>query len=369
MIAVRPLRDRREIGRAWRVLLPAVYAGVPGWHDPPLPFHLARLDPAQEPIWREAERLLLLAERDGRPAGRLLAFVPPGTPPGGAGRFALFDALDDRAVVDALFGEAERWLRGRGCRAVEGPLAFSIHDEVGLLVDGFDRPPAFLMPFNPPHAEGHLRRLGFVPIRTFHSAAWELSRDGVPVRADRKDLRPPPELALRGFDLRRREADTAALLEVYNAAFRGSFGFEPLPAEGARLLVDQFVRFGDPRLVRVAARAGRVVGFALVVPDPNVHLHRTRGQPDLLRLVRLAVAARLGWLRHARFITLAVLPDERRQGVAHALVRDAAATARGLGYRSAELSYVDDGNDAMNGILAGLSLPSTKRYALYRREL
>lgn len=373
MIDVRALTDRREIARALRQLLPEAYRGVAGWHAPPMAFHLARLDPAQEPIWREAERVQLVAERDGRPVGRLVAFVPPeaARAPNGTrtGRFALFEAVDDDAVSDALFAAAFRWLGERGCGAVEGPFAFSIHDEVGLLVDGFEDPPAFLMPFNPPHAERQLLRLGFTPTRSFFSAAWELRRDGVPVRADRKDLATPARLALRPFSLARRAEDTAAIVEVYNAAFDGNWGFERLSLDAARTMVDQFIRFGDPRLVRIAAMGGEIAGFALVVPSPNAQLHGTLGQPDWLRLVRLAVDVKLRRLRHARFITLAVRPELRGRGVAHALIRDVAQTGAALGYRTAELSYVDDGNDPMRGILDGLSLPRTKRYAIFRRAL
>jgi GNAT superfamily N-acetyltransferase len=372
VVTVRPLTERRDVVRAWSALLPEVYRGMEGWHAPPMAFHLARLDPAQEPIWREAEKQLLVAERDGRAVGRLLAFVPheAARGPAGvrAGRFALFDALDDGAVVDALFARAFAWLRERGCATLEGPFAFSIHDEVGLLVDGFDRPPAFMMPFNAPHAPAHLRRLGFEEIRTFRSAEWELVRDRVPVRADRKDLA-TPGLTLRAFSLARREADTRAIVEVYNAAFDVSWGFAPLPLETARAMVDQFIQFGDPRIVRIAEVQGRPVGFALAIPDPNAHLHATRGQPDWLRLARLMLAVKLRRLRHARLMTLAVLPEHRGRGVAHALVRDIAATGIPLGYRTAELSYVDADNDAMNGILGGLSLPRTKRYALFRRAI
>lgn len=372
MIVVREVTERRDVARALRALHPEVYRGVAGWHDPPMALHLARLDPRQEPIWREAERAHLFAERDGRPLGRLVAFVPPegASAPAGSrtGRFALFEAVDDDAVADALFGAAFAWLARRGCGAIEGPFAFSIHDEVGLLVEGFDRPPAFLMPFNPPSAERHLLRLGFSPTRSFYSAAWELRRDGVP-RADRKGLAAGAGLTLRPFSLAHREQEVREIVRVYNEAFEANWGFEPLTLAAARTTMDQLVQFGDPRIVRLAELEGRVVGLALLVPDPNALLHATRGSPGWLRLVRLAVTAKLRRLRSLRFITLAVSPRHRGLGIAHALIRDAAEITIGLGYRTAELSYVDSANDAMRGILEGLSLPSVKRYATYHRRL
>lgn len=372
MIAVREVTESRDVARALRALHREVYRGVAGWHDPPMALHLARLDPGQEPIWREAERVHLVAEREGRPVGRVIAFVPPErarAPAGGrTGRFALFEAVDDDAVADALFGAAFAWLARRGCGAVEGPLAFSIHDEVGLLVEGFDRPPAFLMPFNPPSAERQLLRLGFTPTRSFFSVAWELARDGFP-RADRKELAAGAGLTLRPFSLARREQEVREIVRVYNEAFEANWGFEPLSLEAARTTLDQLVRFGDPRIVRLAELEGRVVGLALLVPDPNALLHATRGAPDGLRLLRLALTAKLRRLRSLRFITLAVSPRHRGLGIAHALIRDAAEITIGLGYRTAELSYVDSANDAMRTILERLSLPRAKRYATFRRAL
>ena len=371
-LATRAVHDRREIARAYREIFAAAYADVPGWHDPPLPFHMARLDPRQEPIWREAERTLLVAERDGRARGRVLAFVPAEELRRDAGarggRFALFDAADDESA-EALLGAACAWLRERGCREVVGPLAFSMHDEVGLLVEGFDEPAAFMMPFNPPGAAAQLARHGFSETRRFWTYTWDLRRDAVPLRSDRKDQQAPPGLTLRPFSLADRERQTAGLLEVYNAAFADNWGFEPLSPEECRMFVDQFIQFGDPRLVRVAELDGRLVGFILCIPDPNRLLHATRGQPSWWRLARLILAVKLKRLRTARVITLAVRPELRRSGVGHALIRDLAEAGRALGYQSAELSYIDAGNEAMNRILQDLGFPRRKTYAVFHRSL
>jgi GNAT superfamily N-acetyltransferase len=372
-MTVKEVRDRSEIARGYRELFSVVYRDVAGWHSPPMAFHLARLDPRQEPIWRHAERRLWFAQQQGRVVGRLLAFVPPEEQRRAAGtrvgRFALFDAVDDHAVSVELLTAASDWLKAQGCAEMTGPLAFSMHDEVGLLVEGFQLPPAFLMPFNPPHAAAHLLRFGCEETRRFWTYEWALDRDAIPMRADRKDQQPPSRLALRPFSLADRERETAGLLEVYNQAFSSNWGFEALSPDECRMFVDQFIRFGDPRLVRVAALDGRLVGFALTVPDANRHLHQTRGQPDWLRLARLILAVKLKRLRHARVITLAVLPELRRSGIAHALIRDLATAGRALGYRTAELSYIDAGNEAMNTVLQELHFPRLKTYALYRRGL
>jgi GNAT superfamily N-acetyltransferase len=372
-VQIREVTDRDAIVRGYREIFPAVYAGVAGWHDPPMAFHLARLDPKEEPIWRTAPRALYFAYDGERAVGRVLAFVPPEELERAtgqrSGRFGLFDAVPDPAVGEALLGAACAWLADHGCVEVVGPFAFSMHDEVGLLVAGFDDPPAFLMPFNPPAAEEQLRRAGFEETRRFWTYEWALDRERVPLRADRRDQQVPPGLKLRAFSLADKNRDTAALLEVYNAAFADNWGFTPLTPELCQMFVDQFIRFGDPRLVRVAELDGRVVGFMLVVPDPNRHLFATRGQPTWLRLARLILAVKLKRLRHVRAITLAVRPELRRQGIAHALIRDLAESGIPLGYRTGELSYIDAGNNPMNTILDDLRFPRRKTYAVFRRAL
>lgn len=372
-MTLRVVEERSLLVRGYREIFRAAYHEVPGWHDPPMALHLARLDPRHEPIWRAAERRMWFAYQGGKAVGRLLAFVAPEekrrAPGERVGRFAFFETVDDPGAAGELLQAACGWLREKGCVEVVGPLAFSMHDEVGLLLEGFDDPPAFMMPFNPPCAASHLTRFGFEETRAFCSYEWSLTRDQIPLRGDHRHGEAPAGLLLRAFSRRRRDQDTSALLEVYNGAFAGNWGFEPLTAEECRMFVDQFLRFGDSRLVRVAEVEGRVVGFVLTVPDPNRHLHRTRGQPDWLRLARLMGAVKLKRLRHARVITLAVRPEHRRSGVSHALIRDLAAAGRAGGYQTAELSYVDAGNTAMNTLLRGLDFPKRKRYAVYRRAV
>ena len=57
------------------------------------------------------------------------------------GHFGFIEAIDDPEVFDALLKAAEDWLRDQGMKRVIGPVSFSLWDQPGLLVDGFDTPP------------------------------------------------------------------------------------------------------------------------------------------------------------------------------------------------------------------------------------
>ena len=79
------------------------------------------------------------------------------------GFFGFFESIDDQAVADALFDAAAgAWCRERGHDVLRGPASFSVNDECGLLVDGFDTPPTLMMPHNPRYYIPLLERAGFV---------------------------------------------------------------------------------------------------------------------------------------------------------------------------------------------------------------
>ena len=71
-----------------------------------------------------------------------------------------FEAEDDQAVADALLGAAGDWVRARGLPVVRGPASFSVNDDCGLLVDGFDTPNVLLTPWHPPYYGRLVERAG-----------------------------------------------------------------------------------------------------------------------------------------------------------------------------------------------------------------
>ncbi|MEA3038961.1 MAG: hypothetical protein QOE79_1474, partial [Sphingomonadales bacterium] len=122
----------------------------PNW-VPPLKTEVhGLLDPRTNPWFEHAEARLFLAERDGRPVGRISAQVDQlvlqhmGA---GIGQWGMFEA-EDAEIAEALIHRAEAWLRGRDMTRSMGPFSLSIWDEPGLLVEGFDHPPTVMMGHN-----------------------------------------------------------------------------------------------------------------------------------------------------------------------------------------------------------------------------
>ncbi|MFW6457661.1 MAG: N-acetyltransferase, partial [Planctomycetota bacterium] len=77
------------------------------------------------------------------------------------GCFGFFECVPRMKVARTLFEKAESWLIEHNMELVRGPFNFSTNEECGLLVDGYDSPPAIMMPHGKRYYPRMLRRLGY----------------------------------------------------------------------------------------------------------------------------------------------------------------------------------------------------------------
>ena len=115
----------------------------------PLNFELGeRLDPKKNPFFEHAEGILFTAHRSGRCVGRISAQIDRAHLEKYGDEtafFGFFDTIDDVEVAQKLLDAAENWLRKRGMKRMIGPFSLYVNEEVGVLVEGFDTPPAMMM--------------------------------------------------------------------------------------------------------------------------------------------------------------------------------------------------------------------------------
>lgn len=364
MIRVEAVSGRGGIGEFIRAA-PPLYRGVSAWVRP-LDVELRfRLGPRKDPFWRHAEGALLVARRGTAAVGRLLVShdrLRSEHTGEGTATFGLFEAEDDPGIALALFGAAEAWARERGLESLLGPFCLSIHDQVGLLVEGFHLPPRILMPYGREYYPALLEHAGLRPVREFLAYEWD-------VQAQRAfDPGPlPPGTRLRTFDRSRRREETAGFLEVYNEAFAENWGFVPMTPAEADSAVGDFLRYADLRLPRLAEVDGEPAGFLLLLPDLNEALRDADGKLFPLGLLRILLRRRS--VRNVRVMTAAVRPRFRPGALALHLIHAIWQAGRAAGYRTAEFGYVDTQNRTMRRIVERIGARPVKRYRLYGRSL
>jgi hypothetical protein len=112
------------------------------------------LDQRFNAFFKHGEAQLCVARRDGRVAGRISAQIDTAFNDfhGNAwGMFGFLEVEDDVEVLRGLLGAAEGWLRERGRDRMVGPMDFTMNDESGVLIEGFDREPLIRQAWHPPY--------------------------------------------------------------------------------------------------------------------------------------------------------------------------------------------------------------------------
>ena len=121
------------------------------------------ISPKKNPYFDHASVQLFIAERDGEIVGRISAQINDlhiKRYKDATGHFGFLDAVDDKDVFKALLDTASAWLKQRGMKRMLGPMNFSINEDVGILIDGFETPPSVMMPHARRWYQQHVESLG-----------------------------------------------------------------------------------------------------------------------------------------------------------------------------------------------------------------
>jgi GNAT superfamily N-acetyltransferase len=375
-VSIRPVRSRRELKRF--VKLPfALHRESEQW-VPPLVFERMQfLDRKKNPWFEHGEAEYFLAERDGEPVGRITAHVDSRWDEYQGGRdamFGFFEAAEDPEVVRALFDAATEWAVARGRERLLGPMDFTTNDEIGILIEGFERQPMILEPWHPPYYQRLIEAEGFG--KAMDVLMWEL-RMGELKEGEKFDpsIHEAAEKALHdeGITIRNmRKRDMAnevrRFMDVYNEAWGDNWGFVPITDAEVEFQAKNLKQVLDEEWTFMAEKDGEVVGAALTLPDINQVLAGMNG-----RLLPFGWAKFLTGKRkidRLRVFALGVKHDYRHTGVAAGLylehIKMAALPDK---IHWGEMGWILETNKPMNRAMEGMGGKIVKKYRLYERSI
>jgi hypothetical protein len=376
-VQVREVLSRGE-RRAFVRLPWRLYRGDALW-VPPLRSAVERgLDPTRNPFYQHAERRLYLAWRDGRPVGRIAAIVNRlhnELHQDRLGFWGYFESENDPEAARALLDCAAADLRQHGMTQMIGPMSPSINGECGILVEGFDRPPVILMPYNPSYYDSLVTQAG-------HQKAKDLLAFLVLPANVADDLesmqrlerlcavvrRRHPTLRVRTLDMRNYEADVVMIGHLSNAARTNNWGFVPVTDDELRAMARDMRRVADPETVLIAEVEGKAVACMVNLPDVNPVLRKLNGRLLPFGWLRLLWGRRS--VRGMRIFDTAVPEEYRRLGATPLLFLEMIRSGQRRGYTYAELSWVAENNLASIQTTESALHPRLyKRYRVYGREL
>lgn len=375
-----PAVSIREIGRGESLkpfidLSWTLNGGDPQWVPPLRMVFDALLDRDKHPFHQHADVAYFLAERGGKPVGRIAAVANHRANEfhgDTTGYFGLFESIDDPSVAIALLDRAAAWLKAKGLTVVQGPFNLSTNDELysgGVLIDGFDTPPAFMMGHNPPYygrlmdAAGMTKAKDLVAYWLPHNQPPQRLLDGIERLGKREGWR------IRPVNMKRFKEEVGVVMGVYNSAWERNWGFIPMTEAEFDSMAKEFRPVVDPNLVLIAENTeGEPIGFILALPDLNRAIKPLKNG----RLFPFGVFKFL-WhkrkIQTARLLTLGMKPGYQRSGIGAALYLRCFQQGAANGYENAEASWILEDNGPMRQALEKIGAFVYKTYRVYERPL
>lgn len=324
------------------------------------------IDPDRHPFHQHGTVQLFLARKGDQVVGRIAAVHNDlhverfGEL---TGFFGLFESERDPRISNALFDAARDWLASRGLETMRGPASFSLNEECGLLIDGFNGPPVVMMSYNPPWYEELTEAYGFTKSKDL--LAYFFPEAHAPERMLRMadKLRERYRVKVRTLDKKRFWDEVELVAQVYNEAWEDNWGHLPMTEAELRYMAKQLKPVVDPNLVVFAEIDGEVAGFGLALPDFNVALKRMNGN-----LFPFGWAKALWYSRKidtARVLILGVLEKHRRSGVAELMELELIKNALARGITKSEFSWILEDNVSIRTPLERMGASVYRTYRMY----
>jgi hypothetical protein len=374
VIRIRKVENEQD--RMKFIKLPwSIYKEDPFW-VPPLIFDVRKnLDPAKNPFFKHAEVALFIADKDGTDVGRIAAIKNDNHNnfhKDKAGFFGFFESIDDEEVSDLLLDKACQWVKEKGFDEIIGPVNPSTNDECGLLVDGFDSYPVFLMPYNPRHYESKITGFGFEKAKDLYAyyipsevindvklmAKLERMSDLIKKRSD---------VTTHKLNMKDLTSEVRKIEEIYNSAWESNWGFVPITTAEFDYMAESLKMIVDPDLVMFAEVGGVPAGFTLSLPDFNQVLKKMNGR--LLPFGFLKILTGKKKIDFLRVIIMGVKPEFQKKAIDSVFYLETIKNGNKNGYTGAEISWVLEDNMPMRMTAEKLGARIYKTYRIFRKSL
>lgn len=352
----------------------ALYRDDPQW-VPPLAFERREALAPKHPFFAHADWQAWVAYRDGRAIGRISAQLDrlyEERHGRRLGYFGMIEAPDAADVFAALLGAAEGWLRERGAVAAAGPFNLGINQELGILVEGFDTPPYFMMPHSRPYYGRALEAQGYHGAQDLLAYVMDPAFDAPPVM-DALLKRLQSSVRLRPLRRKQLAEDLEILRDIFNDAWSQNWGFVPFTREEFSAVGREMLLLIPDDFIHIAEVDGVPAAFIVLLPNLNEAIADLRGRLLPFGWAKLLWRLKVRYPRTGRVPLMGVRRAHHHTrmgpGLAFTVIDAARQAAVRKGLREVELSWILDDNMGMRNIIESIGGTVSKRYRMYEKPL
>jgi len=327
----------------------------------------------KHPFYGHAKSSAFLVSRRGKVAGRIVAIVNEAHNERyqeKRGFFGFFECRDDLEASRALMAAAARWLVQQGMTEVRGPTNPSMNYECGLLVEGFDRPPTFMITHNLPYYEKLWLDFGFAKTQDmycYHVDTTYLQNLDPKLKFILEQVKQRFNVATRPLDFRKFASEVRLFLDIYNQSLIGTWGYVPMSPEEIRHQSLALRLLLIPQLTSLASVDGKMVGAGFGLLDYNPLIKRIHGR--LFPWGWWTLWRKRKEIRRVRLISANVIPEYQKWGMGLVTLEPVLHRALEFGITEGELSWVLESNLLSRGTIERGGATKVKTHRLFDRSL
>jgi GNAT superfamily N-acetyltransferase len=342
------------------------------WVAPLLIEQKKLLDTKNNPFYNNAEIDLFTATHNGLPAGRIAAIIDHRYNEyhkTKTGFFGFFECIDNSSTAEGLFKAAEEWLADKGIEDILGPANPGMMDEIGILVDGFDKYPSIMMPYHKQFYDKLLISCGYkkeMDLLTYLVTQDSVDRDRAN-RAMEIVKKRIPGINVRRINLKKIRDEVRIIREIFNSAWKNNWGFIPLTTEEFDILAKDLKTIVDPDFAHIAEIDGKPVGFSVGLPDYNQVFKDMNGRLFPFGIFRILWNRKK--INKIRTALMGVIPEYQGRGIDVLLHREAIENGLIRNYYSSEVGWILENNVQMVRVAEKIGGTIDKRYRMYSKNI
>ncbi len=358
----------------------SLYKDEPKWVPPIINDELESMDPAKNPVFKNAEARYFLAfakTSDGKQkaVGRICAIInhieikEQGKP---KMRFGWFDAIDDIDVTKALLSKVEEIGREKNLEYIEGPVGFSNMEKAGMLIEGFDHLNTMITWYNYPYYKEHFEKLGFEK-----AAEWvEFKIQIDPPEKQNPKVKKFADIIAKRYELSPLDFKSASDVKPYvdemfgllNKTYNNLSTFVPIQQYQIDHYKDKYIKYIHPDFIKcIQDKNGKLVAFAITMPSFNEALKKANGSLFPFGFYHLLKAKKKN--DTAAFYLIGIDPEYQNKGLTAVIFQKMQELFNDRGITQVETNPELEENKAIQQLWKNYDHVLHKRRRTYRRDL
>ncbi len=331
------------------------------------------MNPAKNPVFKNAVAKYFLAYKDEKIVGRIAAiinWIEVNEQQKSKVRFGWFDVIDNIEVTKALLEKVAEFGRTHQLTFMEGPVGFSNMDKAGILIKGFDQLNTMITWYNHPYYQKHLEQLGYE-----NAATWVEYKIKVPKSTKDKVIKfariikERYELNLIKFKKSKEILAYADdMFDLLNKTYSSLQTFVPIQQYQIDMYKKKYLPYLNPDYITcISDKTGKLIAFSIVMPSFSKALKKMNGKVYPFKFLHILKAQRKN--DTASFYLIGIDPEYQNKGVTALIFKEMNETFLRNGIKVVETNPELEENKAIQALWNDYEHEQHKMRRTYRKNI